>query len=613
MSYSVETHVQIVDGPPIPEFHSLTVDQFTPTHHVFALECSFESLGRALGVKPDILHTVAHKQLMGKDIAIAWQPRQANDKRKRQQFTFKGTITEVVMHTNESNYYHISGYSPTYLLEDGKQNRTFVKASLKEIFEKVLGVYPVNSLQWELKPVHTAKLPYVVQYQETNYQFLARLAAQQGEWFYYDGQVLRLGAGPRPTPSRFQNDGMQSFALAVRLEPGRAQGAHYNYRTHEPLKAAAAAPAGSHAYSQFALTKSDELFREPHRLMGDTHLADRTQLKRALDQAAARTAVALVTLEGNSETSDLVPGGLLDVFDAAGASYGTYRALTVRHMVDMDGNYSNHFEAMTATLAAPPANLLAVPPGAQSELADVIDLNDPKHLGRIRVRYHWDVKEPVDAESGWLRVSTPYSGDGKGQLFTPEKGSQVLVGYEQGLAEFPVVLGNLFHASNPQKAKYTNPDNHLKGLQTAGGNKVVMNDKKGAQTILLSNSNKKTTAITVSFENDGKVHIQSAGPVAVNGSTITLDAGAPGKGQKAYTGQILMRAKTITMEAEEEIAATSKTKNVKIKAKTEIAQLVEEGTMTVKAKAKAVTTTEKFEISGGPSVSIKAAKVKINS
>ena len=57
------------------------------------------------------------------------------------------------------------------------------------------------------------------------------------------------------------------------------------------------------------------------------------------------------------------------------------------------------------------------------------------------MRSYWPVAQPADAESAWLRVSTPYSGDGKGQMFTPEVSSQVLVGYEHGLAEFPVALG----------------------------------------------------------------------------------------------------------------------------------------------------------------------------
>ena len=34
--------------------------------------------------------------------------------------------------------------------------------------------------------------------------------------------------------------------------------------------------------------------------------------------------------------------------------------------------------------------------------AEVIDLEDPRGLGRIRVRYHWPVAKPADAESSWL-------------------------------------------------------------------------------------------------------------------------------------------------------------------------------------------------------------------
>ena len=79
-------------------------------------------------------------------------------------------------------------------------------------------------------------------------------------------------------------------------------------------------------------------------------------------------------------------------------------------------------------------------------------------------------------ESGWLRVTTPYSGDGKGHLFTPEVGSQVLVNYEHGLPDMPVVVGNVFHPQNKQGAKYSPPNNHLKGFQTAGGNKFILDD-----------------------------------------------------------------------------------------------------------------------------------------
>ena len=101
------------------------------------------------------------------------------------------------------------------------------------------------------------------------------------------------------------------------------------------------------------------------------------------------------------------------------------------------------------------------------------------------MRYHWPVDTPRQAETDWLRLLTPYSGSGKGQLFKPEVGSQVLIGYQNGLAEQPFVLGNLFHANNKQGAKYSPAQNNLKGIQTAGGNKFVMSEVAGAQTILV--------------------------------------------------------------------------------------------------------------------------------
>jgi uncharacterized protein involved in type VI secretion and phage assembly len=44
-------------------------------------------------------------------------------------------------------------------------------------------------------------------------------------------------------------------------------------------------------------------------------------------------------------------------------------------------------------------------------------------------------------------------GDGKGHLFTPEVGSQMLVNYEHGLPDMPVVVGNVFHSQNKQGAQ----------------------------------------------------------------------------------------------------------------------------------------------------------------
>ena len=589
MSYPILVTVQVKDGPDFTDYSNLTVSQFMFAHHTFSLDLSFEALGRALGIGAEQLHVRAHQQLVGKDINISWQT--ALPLAQAGIFRFRGVITEASIRssTDLANYYHLSGYSPTVLLEDGLQNRTFRQKSLQAIFQQVLTAYPSEAPAYELKARGQQALPYVVQYQESNYQFLSRVAAQQGEWLFYDGLRLRLGPLPQDEATHFQTNGVQAFDLSLRLQPLSTEGGAYNYRTHEPLKTNATAPTGGHAYNQLAVSTSQRVFTQPQRVQATTRLAGQAQLQQALDTLAAKRAGTLVTLEGNGEVIDLAPGRLLDVYDAPGASYGQFRALVVHHFVDGDGNYRNHFEALPGSLDTPPAQPPAAPL-AQPELAEVINVQDPRQLGRVRVRFQWAVQQAADAESGWLRVSTPYSGDGKGQLFTPEPGSQVLVGYEQGLAEFPVVLGNLFHPQNKQGASYSTPQNHLKGLQTAGGNKFVMSDTAQAQTILISNSNKKSTAIAISFQGDGSVHIQTEGPVTVNGSSITLEAG--------NDGQISLHAKTIAIAAEEDITVASKSKSIALTAGKDI--LVEAAEkMQVQATEKTITTSQQLHIDGG--------------
>ena len=606
MSYPVKVSVQVEGvGDPsgsLAEFTHLSLQQHVFTHHTFGLDFSCETLGKALGLKPDLVPIQAHTQLSGKAITLSWTSRLASGAGRA--FQFKGLITDISLRTDADlvNYYHVSGYSPSFLLEDGTQSRTFVKQKLGAIFAQVLGEYPGNAFARVLQGQGQAVLPYVVQYQETNFNFLSRLAAGQGEWFYYDGTSLRLGRESAPVIA-FRSSSAQVFSLAMRLQPSKTQGAGYNYRTHAPLAATATPPAGGYGLNQFAQQQSETLFTQPQRVAVGGQGRDQAQLQRALDGLAARQAGSQVTLRGQGEAFDTRPGSVLEVQDAAGAAYGRFRVLGVAHEVDGAGNYHNAFEALPDAVSAPPPNPHYLVPVAQPELAEVIDLQDPRSLGRIRVRYYWSVAQPAEAESAWLRVSTPYSGAGKGQLFTPEVGSQVLVGYEQGQAEFALVLGNLFHAQNPQGATYTRASNHLKGLQTAGGNKLVMNDVAGAQTILLSNSNNKGTAVEVGFKGDGSITIKSNGPVTVLSPDIKLEAGDK--------GTIAMHAKSISLLAEETIKVVAKTQTVEISAQEKVALTAKElaGSGTRKAS---LSSNQELALSGGARATLQSGETRVH-
>ena len=154
------------------------------------------------------------------------------------------------------------------------------------------------------------------------------------------------------------------------------------------------------------------------------------------------------------------------------------------HSVDENGCYSNQFTAIPDSLPLPPVYQDLKKPVGHIEIAEVVDNKDPDKLGRVKIKFYW---QKSDAESVWVRVSTLYSGDGKGILFTPETGAQVIVGYQHNDPSQPVILGSLYPKSNGES--YTSDDNKLKMIQTKGGNYITFDDTDNDQRIIVSNEN----------------------------------------------------------------------------------------------------------------------------
>jgi type VI secretion system secreted protein VgrG len=520
----------------------------------------------------DAFFSKAPKRLLGQPLHIELTAG-GNGSQADKALQFTGLVTNIAT-SKDTDYVGsivVRGYCPNYLLTDGLKRRTFVKRTLQEIFTKVLQPYPGNLLTHRLNPQHTAPLPFVTQYDETNFAFLSRLATEYGEWFYYDGETLQLGPPVASSEVAFVADGAtNSFAFGMTLKPAKVKLYEYSYQKNEQFRSTTSSQQvpglDGHPFGSFALAQSEKLFVDEGHLSAEMLIATNSELDEEAKMLKANTAAELISFEGYSDNPALRVGGVINVSgEGLGSrhitteSFGKYRLIGVVHYLDAEGNYRNTFTAIPQVLNVPPLHPAYHPPQGAPELAEVIDDADPQKLGRLRVRYHWPVATPADAETDWIRLLTPYSGDGKGQLFKPEVGSQVLVGYQNGLAEQPFVLGNLFHANNKQGAKYSPDRNSMKGLQTSGGNKFVMMDSPGQQKIIVSNSNNKGTAIEVGFNGDGSVSIKSNGPISLTaGGNITLTA---------KKDIVLQADNNITINAKNELTLTSQEQSVAIKAK----------------------------------------------
>jgi len=129
----------------------------------------------------------------------------------------------------------------------------------------------------------------------------------------------------------------------------------------------------------------------------------------------------------------------------------------------------------------------------------------------------------------WIRVTTPYAGKGKGMHILPEIGEEVMVGFENGNAEKPIVMGTMFHGQG--KSGHGGAGNFMKGLQTASGNKLQMNDKdgsvfmsdKGGADMKFDGAGNATTNANVNHDvNAGSQHKTKVGKEGE--STLTMNA-----------------------------------------------------------------------------------------
>jgi len=525
MARQVSVQIELEGGKELRHYSYLRIEQPLTTHHTFELGVTFQ----ALEDKSEHFFHRAHQDVCGQLITFSFNPADQADQQSFD-FVFRGLVTEITLASSSdlSSSFILKGYSPTIVLEDAPVRRTFLQKNLEQIAETVLEPYPQNLLRRRLKPRNTDAIPYAVQYDETAFQFLSRLAAEWGEWFYYDGRDLILGEHKSSNAVDFSVDGIQTSSMGIGLQPAKLAMSAFNYREPAQYRSQSAGQSvnGLDQFGRFALQQSERLFGQAASPIATRPVYSQHELDSLVTSEKAVKASGLISFQGRGEWPQLQPGRVVNVQgvvlkrnERSSESFGKFRITAIRHEVDRSGNYQNQFEAIPDSVIYPPPNPAARTPVAQTELAQVIDNNDPDQLGRVRVAFFWPGQ---DHESDWLRVSTPYSGEGEGLIFVPEQDAQVVIGYENNRAEWPFVLGSLY----PKKegVSYTNSGNNLKTIQTRSGNQILFSDDAGQEKIQITNADHSETTLTLEFGGNGTITLKTSGTIQLEGGTLALKA-----------------------------------------------------------------------------------------
>jgi len=325
-----------------------------------------------------------------------------------------------------------------------------------------------------------ASLHYSVQHRESAYQYASRLAAQYGEWFYYNGKQLVFGKpGTEELPLTYNFD-LKEYHLSLVPQTQNYKFYSNDYILDEIHETDAKAyTSGVNGFNGFVENKAKEIYSKESQVLLN-HYNDDTAKERmdaSIEVQKKSIEINQVKLSGVSDNPGVKLGNIVLV------EGGKYRVTNVRHTTNEVGDYENRFDAVTAEFDAYPNTSITAFPRSESQTAVVMENIDEEGLGRIRVQFPW--QKAMNELTPWIRILTPHAGGDKGFHFTPEIGEEVLIGFEGANAERPYMMGALYHG-NAKPEGFKTDANDIKAIRTRSGHTIMFNDKEGEESITIS-------------------------------------------------------------------------------------------------------------------------------
>jgi type VI secretion system secreted protein VgrG len=106
----------------------------------------------------------------------------------------------------------------------------------------------------------------------------------------------------------------------------------------------------------------------------------------------------------------------------------------------------------------------------------------------VQVRFWWDRNNSTT--SCWIRVAQSWAGNGWGACFWPRVGHEVVVSFENGDPDRPIIVGSVYNSTN--MPPYPLPaSQYIAGWKslTEGGDptknfhQILMSDEQGAEVV----------------------------------------------------------------------------------------------------------------------------------
>ncbi len=440
-----------------------------------------------------------------------------------------GVIAEIERRGSgfDRTYYRVLLAPALHRLRYHSDSRIFQQQSVPDISKVILAEQGIDEVQWRLQQPHIER-EYCTCYQESSYDFLRRLWAEEGMFFWFEHSAeghtlvvaddrlaspllaaapdIAFNATPGGTATGFW---VSRFDQTERLRATERMARDYCFKRP--------------AYNQQHLTDQQvangakatyQLYQYPGR---HKEAAAGKPFNR---HALAAHRLDATTGEGESNSIHLAAGFIFTLHEHPDvAANDRHRLLRVRHtgrqpaaleeQASADGATTYHaaFATQPAHLDYKPVNPNPRPRIDGAQIAIVTGPADEEiycdEHGRVKVWFPWDRHGRQDETSScWIRVAQNWAGGTWGHMAIPRIGQEVIVEYLEGDPDQPIIIGRTYHGTNrppyrlpEHKTRMTIKSQTHKGT---GFNELRFEDEAGEEEVFMHAQKDHNTVI----END---------------------------------------------------------------------------------------------------------------